>query len=264
MKSFDLVINHDKEVEEAAEILVDGVIGGRTYRFLFDTGANITRVRNDDYINRFESQSSKDTYGIFSKMKNEQIIVPKLALGPIEKIDFQMYRYDKESPAHNIIGMDFLHDHSYFFNFVENNVEVDKQGFDELEFFDLQIGNKVKPYVDVYVEDTKVRAIWDTGAGITVVDSRLVEKYPKSFKAFKVVQGTDSTGSSTETPMYLMESMIIGNKQFPSLKVISIDLSSINAKLEKPMDIILGYNCLNKANWLFDFPNKKWTIVKMN
>jgi len=264
MKSFDLVIKQDKEVEDAAEILVDGVIDGRTYRFLFDTGANTTRVRNDDYINHFESYSSKDTYGVFSKMKNEQIIVPKLALGPIEKVDFQMYRYDKDSPAHNIIGMDFLQDHSYYFNFAENNVEVDKQGLEESEFFDLHVGNKEIPNVDVYMEDAKVNAIWDTGAGITVVDSRFVERYPKLFESLNIVQGTDSSGSSTETPMYMMQSVVIGNKLFPKLKVISIDLFSINSKLEKPMDIILGYNCLNKANWLFDFLNKKWAIVKMN
>ncbi len=264
MNSFDLIIKHDLEEEDAAEILVNGFIDDKSYQFLFDTGANTTRVRNDDYINRFESFGSKDTYGVFSKMKNESIIVPKFTLGPMEKTDFQMYRYDQDSTAHNIIGMDFLHDHSYYFNFIENKVEIDKEVCEDLEFFDLHIGNKVKPYVDAFLGETKVSAIWDTGAGITVVDSSIVQKYPEYFERINDVQGTDSTGASTTTPMYMMQSMIIGNYQFPTLKVIEIDLSSLNEKLEKPMEIILGYNSLNKANWLLDFVNRKWSILKMN
>jgi hypothetical protein len=28
------------------------------------------------------------------------------------------------------------------------------------------------------------------------------------------------------------------------------------------MDLILGYNTLRQANWLFDFPRRRWAISK--
>ncbi|MBB6452627.1 hypothetical protein HNQ94_001073 [Salirhabdus euzebyi] len=264
MKSFDLMIKLDDVEKDAAEILVDGVIDGTTYRFLFDTGASTTRVRNDDTIAKFESLGSKDTYGVFSKMKNELIEVSSLSLGPIVKENFQMARYEQDSTAHNIIGMDFLHDHIYHFDFIHNKVFVDGVVDQPTTYFTLQVGDKVKPYVEAYIGDRKMNAIWDTGAGITVVDSNLIQQYSSYFEELAAVEGIDSTGAATETPLYMMQSMVIGNEVFPPLKVIAIDLSPLNAKLEKPMEIILGYNALNKANWLLDFPNKKWAILNMN
>jgi hypothetical protein len=36
----------------------------------------------------------------------------------------------------------------------------------------------------------------------------------------------------------------------------------VNDSIEVPMDLILGYTTLSQANWLFDFPDKRWTISK--
>jgi hypothetical protein len=30
---------------------------------------------------------------------------------------------------------------------------------------------------------------------------------------------------------------------------------------EYPMDLILGYPTLRQADWLFDFPAKRWTLT---
>jgi hypothetical protein len=36
----------------------------------------------------------------------------------------------------------------------------------------------------------------------------------------------------------------------------------VNATIEVPMDLILGYSTLNKAHWLFDFPGQRWAVLK--
>jgi len=41
-----------------------------------------------------------------------------------------------------------------------------------------------------------------------------------------------------------------------------VDLSRANATLDLPMDLILGYTTLRQANWLFDFPAKRWAITR--
>jgi hypothetical protein len=66
-----------------------------------------------------------------------------------------------------------------------------------------------------------------------------------------------------ETPMFIMSASIIGNHNFPPHKVAGVDLSQVNSTIDIPMDLILGYSTLSQANWLFDFPGKKWAITKL-
>jgi len=49
---------------------------------------------------------------------------------------------------------------------------------------------------------------------------------------------------------------------FPPHRVAGVDLSHVNSTIEVRMDMILGYGTLRKANWLFDFPRKRWAITK--
>jgi hypothetical protein len=75
--------------------------------------------------------------------------------------------------------------------------------------------------------------------------------------------GTDSTGNSQQTPKYIMKPSKIGTHLFPLTEVVGVDLTHINSSTEIPMSMILGYTTLSKANWVFDFPNKRWCIAKM-
>src|SRR5438093_11227110 len=66
MSGFDLIIKPDEEDAEAAEVLVDGTIGGYKYRFLLDTGAARTRVIFDDYTSTFDCIEKSDSSGVFA------------------------------------------------------------------------------------------------------------------------------------------------------------------------------------------------------
>jgi hypothetical protein len=65
-----------------------------------------------------------------------------------------------------------------------------------------------------------------------------------------------------ETPMFIMAETTIGGHTFPPRRVAGVDLSQVNATIEVPMDLILGYSTMRKANWLFDFPQRKWAISR--
>ena len=62
--------------------------------------------------------------------------------------------------------------------------------------------------------------------------------------------------------MFMMAATIIGDLEMSPQKVAGVDLSGVNSTLDVPMDVILGYNTLSKANWLMDFPRKQWAILK--
>jgi hypothetical protein len=75
--------------------------------------------------------------------------------------------------------------------------------------------------------------------------------------------GTDSSGATQKTPLYQVKGFKLGEVQFPEFKTVVVDLSVPNSTIKIPMDFILGYNVQKQANWLFDFPKKKWAITKM-
>jgi hypothetical protein len=58
-----------------------------------------------------------------------------------------------------------------------------------------------------------------------------------------------------------MAGPMIGGTVFARHKVAMVDLSQPNAGLEQPMDLILGYTTLRRANWLLDFPARRWTLT---
>lgn len=125
------------------------------------------------------------------------------------------------------------------------------------------LDDKFHPYVDVHVGAISAQSVWDTGAGMTIADSNFIEAHPALFRRAGRSTGTDASGASRETAMYRMAAPLIGDHRFPPLTVAAVDLAAVNATLALPMDLILGYNALRRANWLFDFPGRRWAITQM-
>ena len=65
------------------------------------------------------------------------------------------------------------------------------------------------------------------------------------------------------SPMFIMSGAMIGNLVFPPHRVASVDLSAVNSTVDIPMDLILGYSTLRHADWLLDFPRKRFAILQM-
>src|SRR5215216_273616 len=158
--------------------------------------------------------------------------------------------------------MNFLTDFRCYFQFDENRVWVDEVVDESTGFRELIFDSRFHPYIPVQLGIAHANAVWDTGASITVVDASFMEKHPAFFQEAGQSTGIDSTGAEVETPMFTMREVRIGNYFFPSQRVARVNLSQVNATIEIPMDLILGYPALSKANWLFDFPRKRWAITK--
>jgi hypothetical protein len=160
---------------------------------------------------------------------------------------------------HNLIGMDLLKDFCLHFLFDQNRVEVESA---DVPLLDLFLGAKFHPYVDVQFGSVFAKVVWDTGASITIVNADFIQKNPTLFTAAGQSSGTDSTGTAMDSAMYVMGEAIIGGVAFAPHKVAAVDLSFVNTTTDVPMDLILGYSTLRQANWLFDFPRRKWAITK--
>jgi hypothetical protein len=265
MNDFALIIKPDEEEPDAAQVLVDGTVDRRPYRFLLDTGAASSCIQLDDYTALFSAVGEHRSAGVFADSHDDLITVPSLTLGPISKRDFPLARVAGKDPAiSNLIGMDLLKDFRCHFFFDENRVAVNA-GDDlpaGIAFQTLWMDRRFHPYVDVQCGTFTAQAVWDTGASLTIVDMSLVNRHPAFFQAAGRSSGTDSSGATVETPMFIMAATTLGGHTFPPHRVAGVDLSYMNASIEIPMDLILGYSTLRKANWVFDFPRKQWAISK--
>ena len=266
MSGFTFTIAPDAEDADAAEVLVDGAIAGRPYRFLLDTGAARSRVEYDDYTSSFAAVGSNHAAGVFGEHSEEMITVPEIALGSLAKRDFTLVRGSPQAEhARNLIGMDFLKDYRCHFRFDTHQVTVDGSADmgRGLAPHVLLLGARFHPYVDVRFDSLNANTVWDTGAGITVVDLGFIRAHPTLFQYTGGSQGSDSTGAHMEAPTFLMAASLIGGYQFPPHKVAGVDLSHVNTTIDVPMDMILGFTTLSKANWVFDFPNRRWAISQL-
>lgn len=85
-----------------------------------------------------------------------------------------------------------------------------------------------------------------------------LETHAELFEEVGVSLGTDATGAQMETPMFILARSLIGGREFMPFTVAGVDLAPVNATIEAPMDMILGYNALVMADWVFAFPRKRW------
>jgi hypothetical protein len=194
-------------------------------------------------------------------------VIPSIQIGPIFRKGFTIARLKENAPdSRNLLGMDILKDYGCRFYFDDNKVtiECDDENDNRDAYQPLIMDKKFHPYIDIQFGNASVKAVWDTGSSITVVDINFIKKYPEFFEAAGQSEGTDSAGSTHQTPVFIMKNATIGKNRFPSHRVAGVDLTIVNTKAEFPFSLIAGYSTICKANWLFDFPRKKWSILKMS
>jgi hypothetical protein len=267
MTHVPLTIVRDPEESEAGEIMVDGYVGGHPYRFLLDTGAATSRVTSDAYTSTFPSIEASRSSGVFARRSEDLIMVPSIQVGPISKASIALARVAGRAPnIANLIGMDVLKDFCLHFDFAGNRLGVDPSGDlgQGSSFHKLFMDGRFHPYVDVQCGMATAKAVWDSGASLTIADTSFVRQHPNFFREAGRSTGTDSTGSEMAAATFVISEATIGDAGFPTHKVAAVDLSEVNSTLEVPMDLILGYSTLRHANWLLDFPRKRWAILQMH
>jgi hypothetical protein len=176
-----------------------------------------------------------------------------------------------EDQRGNLLGMDVLGRHRCAFRLDAGVVGLgggdgDDAGDDSDGgggWHDLIVGRRGHPYVELTWPGTRGLACWDTGAGATVVDRAFWLEHQELFEPIGTSQGTDSQGGQMETTLLVMTGPVIGQRTFGPHKAVAVDLSGVNSTLDIPMDLILGYPTIRQADWLFDFPDRRWAVTGM-
>lgn len=266
MQTIPLIILPDEHDPEAAEVLVDGSVAGRPYRFMLDTGAATTCLTGDEFTASLPQVGEKTSSGVFAGGSDDLVRLPSIALGPIERADFTTARMPAGARGRrSLIGMDLLKDHSFHFIFSEDRLLVDPAGPPPgAALQELTLGKRFHPYISLSLGGSTTRAVWDTGAGVTVVNLGFIERHPEHFRPAGMSEGTDATGATMETPMYTLHGLTAGGCSFPPHQVAGVNLGPMISQASDPFDMILGYSTMRHADWWFDFPGRQWALTCTN
>jgi hypothetical protein len=217
-----LSIEPDPDDPGCATVLVEGTVAGRPCRFVLDTD---------------------------------------VVIGPLRAATLEVVRVPGAGPVpRNLLGMDVLGRYACHFRLGAGVLEVEASPAARADQ-ELLVGPRGHPYVGVHWPGVTAQACWDTGAGATVVNREFWQAHPGLFEEIGVSTGTDSDGTQAETPVLRMTGPVIGHRAFAGHSVVAVDLSGVNAGLEHPMDLILGYPTLRQSDWLFDFPARRWALT---
>ncbi|MGK0390268.1 MAG: hypothetical protein ACI94Y_003019 [Maribacter sp.] len=119
--------------------------------------------------------------------------------------------------------------------------------------------------VDIQIEDRFYTCILDTGAGVSIFDSKLFDEISHKEVANSNVSG--AAGIRSNFKFLEIPKVNIGSLAFFSLVAISADLSPIARRLKCDETIhgIIGSNMMRKAKWRIDYQQQKvWISDKLS
>lgn len=261
MPQVPLIIEAEPDDPGCATVMVDGTVAGRPYRFIVDTGAVRTQLETDEYTSALATTPGESSSGMFGSHCDPIVTVTDVAVGPLRVATLDVTRVSPipQRPG-NLLGMDVLQRYRCLFRLQAGVLDVEAPAADR-GGRELRMDSRGHVYVDVSWPGATAQACWDTGAGITIVNRDFWLAHRGLFEEIGTSAGTDATGATVETPVVLLAGAVIGGHWFGRHKAAVVDLSQANSTLELPMDLILGYPALHQADWLFDFPASRWTVM---
>jgi gag-polyprotein putative aspartyl protease len=255
-----LIIEPDEDEPDFASVLVDATIAGRPYRLTLDTGAGQTDLTADEYTRGLTPVGEDSSAGVFGvPVVYPVVTITDLAVGSLRLAALDVRR--SERGAGGVLGMDVLGQHRCHFRLDAAILNVDSSPGAELEN-ELLMDRRRHAFIEVHWPGASGRALWDTGSGPTIVNRDFWLRHPGLFEQIGVSAGTDASGERAETPLLLMAESVIGQRTFGRHKAVAVDLSGVNSTADYPTDLILGYPTLRQADWLFDFPARRWTLTQ--
>jgi predicted aspartyl protease len=260
MPQIPLIIEAEPDDPGCATVMVDGTVAGRPYRFILDTGAARTQLEADEYTSTLEARPGERSSGTFASHCDPIVTITDVAVGPLRVATLDVTRVSPAPPPGNLLGMDVLRRCRCLFRLQAAVLDVEAPA-DYQAGRELRMDSHGHAYVDVHWPGVTAQACWDTGAGITIVNRDFWRAHRRLFEEIGTTTGTDATGATLQTPVVLVAQAVIGGRSFGRHKAAVVDLSQANSTLELPMDVILGYPALRQADWLFDFPASRWTVM---
>jgi hypothetical protein len=133
----------------------------------------------------------------------------------------------------------------------------------ETPFTTLEVSSHGVVSIPIGMAGKTVRALWDTGAGLTAVDEKFVKAHPDVFKPTKqYASGVDGAGQPMLLQSFRARRLTVGEHTFEDLRVVAVDLSMLRASIHPEINAVLGFNVIRKGDWFFDTKLRLWKFER--
>lgn len=256
------------------QIFVSCGFDGQADNCLLDTGAGVCLVTNDSFFSKYPSLGQRCTSGASGKKICSDIIsIGDLKVGGI---DFgkeaaqrrtsdqacdnggpQLPGYLVGSVWHSLLG------HQVAFNFDAKTLSVDSAMTSPAggQPMKMVLDNTFMLVPTSFGGGAPVQLLYDTGAGLTVLDQSFVDANAGAFTFLADTQIQDSSCEKIPAKVYQVNSLSVAGQSLSGTLAVGLDLSSIKQALGNDVQGIIGFNAITKFNWSVDLKNDTFAIT---
>jgi Aspartyl protease len=257
----------DPASPRARQVFLDAVADDVPVRMLLDTGTYRSSVPYRDALadrsqreaadlNGLERHVDQPGGGVFTGVGHHDETLVQLETfrcGALTARGLTVSLQLPGWPHPPMLGMDVLGRHACHFRFTEGVLELDGPAPTDA-FLPLPTPSNKTPAVNVQWGETTIDAVWDTGAGITLVDRAWAQAHPEIVTiSHEFDTGTDVYGNTGRNPRGRLAPCRIGNVTFPEQDCGVPDLAGLN------ITMFLGLPLISQTDWYMDFPHRRWS-----
>lgn len=227
-----------------------------------DTGANFTSIANKPEYDNYKSIGKfrfKSASGIPKEVN--KVTINEIAFGDLKLSSVNVARLGNDPQFNSVAGLDLLLTTPFSFNF-SSSPELNFELSSKLSLKGKLItSGKDGLTMPISIASNPIVAFFDTGAGLSCVDTEYISKYPELFSfVMDIPNGVDATGNTVFMKLYKIKHITIGTHEFYEENVLAFNFEPIREKMSKDVSFIIGFNLITKANWYFDIKNALWDI----
>ena len=249
-----LDIRPDVDDPEAAEIWAQLTVDGVEHWAIVDTGARRTMLLVDD-----DRELDDEVTGAFGSLRVARHDYARLNFGPVELRNGELQVAPRHPGLRSVVGLDVIGQDCWHFDLgAKTMTRITNAGVLPNVFETVESGHV---WMDLVGSTGTASAVWDTGAGMTVVDSTYRRRHADEFTADGHSVGHDVSGTAVETPLYRWRHVTVGGVEFHDVRAAEVDLAGAAGQLGRSLDAGCGYTLLRQATWTIDFPNRRWSTA---
>ena len=261
-----LILKPDDEDKDAGQIFVGCKFDEFPQTCFLDTGANLTAIQENDFFSKYKSIGTKSIRGAVGQSETCDLIriSHQVLADSLSHKDATVLRCPTSLGRPSTIGIDSFKGSVIHFDFGGSTFSV-QQGEDKRLVNQGAIQDRTR-FLEIPVNvggGTQTVAIWDTGAGLSSVDTGFVEKHPSYFEALESVDVGNTIGATAKMKTYRVKSLTVGGVHFDGIRVIAFDFTPLRGHFGSNVNILIGYNIITKADWTVDFSTGRWGIQKI-
>ena len=267
--SFDIKIQN--QMFGVGQVFVPCSFDGHGNTCLFDTGSSMEIAKNDSFFQGYPAVGQVCSSGASGQRTCSDVIdIKDLMVGSIDWGAVKAQRRDDNQSCSGGAGSipslvgEVFHKHlghRVNFNFGNSGagMQVDDGGAGSNPM-SLALNNTFMLLNVGFGGAAPVQVLYDTGAGLTVMDQKWADQNPSGLQFLADTQIQDSSCAKIPAKIYQASNVSIAGQNVGGF-IVAIDLSPIQRALGEQLKGIIGFNMITQFNWSIDLKSNTYSIA---